>query len=85
MLSSKLDGQDDEAPEQAVAADAMATGADGDLKDEEPQTTGPGFDQGDGPAQDDMYYFDSYSHYGIHEEMLKDEVRTLAYRDALLK
>lgn len=21
------------------------------------------------------YYFDSYSHFGIHEEMLKDEVR----------
>ena len=22
------------------------------------------------------YYFDSYAHFGIHEEMLKDEVRT---------
>jgi protein arginine N-methyltransferase 1 len=31
------------------------------------------------------YYFDSYSHFGIHEEMLKDEVRTLAYRDAIQK
>eukprot|EP00118_Oscarella_pearsei_P023050 m.271450 g.271450 ORF g.271450 m.271450 type:complete len:357 (+) comp40550_c1_seq6:79-1149(+) len=29
------------------------------------------------------YYFDSYAHYGIHEEMLKDEVRTLTYRDAI--
>ncbi|KAJ9469809.1 Protein arginine N-methyltransferase 1 [Diplonema papillatum] len=29
------------------------------------------------------YYFDSYSHYGIHEEMLKDRTRTLAYRDAV--
>lgn len=29
------------------------------------------------------YYFDSYSHYGIHEEMLKDEVRTVAYRDSM--
>lgn len=30
-------------------------------------------------AAEDMtsadYYFDSYSHFGIHEEMLKDEVR----------
>ena len=26
------------------------------------------------------YYFDSYAHFGIHEEMLKDEVRTLTYR-----
>jgi len=25
------------------------------------------------------YYFDSYSHYSIHEEMLKDEVRTSTY------
>ena len=30
------------------------------------------------------YYFDSYAHYGIHEEMLKDEVRTRAYQDAIL-
>jgi len=25
------------------------------------------------------YYFNSYAHFGIHEEMLKDEVRTKAY------
>ena len=31
------------------------------------------------------YYFDSYSHFGIHEEMLKDEVRTVAYRDAIMR
>lgn len=30
------------------------------------------------------YYFDSYSHFGIHEEMLKDEVRTLSYRDSIM-
>lgn len=30
------------------------------------------------------YYFDSYSHFGIHEEMLKDEVRTLTYRSSIL-
>nr|CAG8505487.1 2711_t:CDS:2 [Entrophospora candida] len=29
------------------------------------------------------YYFDSYAHFGIHEEMLKDEVRTLSYRTAI--
>ncbi|XP_072916072.1 protein arginine N-methyltransferase 1-B-like [Hemitrygon akajei] len=29
------------------------------------------------------YYFDSYAHFGIHEEMLKDEVRTLTYRDSM--
>ncbi|KAL7751711.1 Nuclear SAM-dependent mono-and asymmetric methyltransferase [Sorochytrium milnesiophthora] len=30
------------------------------------------------------YYFDSYAHFGIHEEMLKDEVRTLSYRNAIV-
>jgi len=30
------------------------------------------------------YYFDSYSHFGIHEEMLKDEVRTKSYMKAIL-
>lgn len=29
------------------------------------------------------YYFDSYSHYAIHEEMLKDEIRTSTYRKAI--
>jgi type I protein arginine methyltransferase len=31
------------------------------------------------------YYFDSYSHFGIHEEMLKDTVRTMAYKNAILR
>jgi len=29
------------------------------------------------------YYFDSYAHFGIHEEMLKDETRTLTYRNSM--
>lgn len=41
----------------------------------------------DKPASEELtskdYYFDSYSHYAIHEEMLKDEVRTLTYRKAI--
>jgi len=41
-----------------------------------------------GVSNEDMtskdYYFDSYAHYGIHEEMLKDEVRTLTYRNAMI-
>ncbi|GJQ76379.1 hypothetical protein Trydic_g2097 [Trypoxylus dichotomus] len=43
-------------------------------------------DREDVPA-DEMtsrdYYFDSYAHFGIHEEMLKDEVRTLTYRNSM--
>ncbi|KAL9887245.1 arginine methyltransferase 3 isoform 1-T1 [Glossina fuscipes fuscipes] len=33
----------------------------------------------------DSHYFDSYSHFGIHYEMLADTIRTNSYRDALLK
>ncbi|KAL8160838.1 hypothetical protein V2J09_012327 [Rumex salicifolius] len=29
------------------------------------------------------YYFDSYSHFGIHEEMLKDVVRTKTYQNVV--
>lgn len=36
-------------------------------------------------VEDDDYYFQSYDHYGIHEDMLKDTVRTLAYQEAILK
>merc|ERR1712018_126596 len=42
---------------------------------------------GDSKKTDEMtskdYYFDSYAHFGIHEEMLKDEVRTLTYRNSM--
>jgi len=30
------------------------------------------------------YYWNSYAHFGIHEEMLKDEVRTKSYRSAIV-
>jgi len=29
------------------------------------------------------YYFDSYAHFSIHEDMLKDRVRTLSYKSAI--
>ncbi|RHZ59969.1 hypothetical protein Glove_360g157 [Diversispora epigaea] len=38
-------------------------------------------DSGEMTSKD--YYFDSYAHFGIHEEMLKDEVRTLSYRNSI--
>jgi protein arginine N-methyltransferase 3 len=34
-------------------------------------------------ASEDRSYFESYGHYSIHEEMLKDRVRTNSYRDAI--
>ncbi|GME71967.1 unnamed protein product [[Candida] boidinii] len=33
----------------------------------------------------EQHYFTSYDHFGIHEEMLKDTVRTLSYRNAIMK
>eukprot|EP01116_Phalansterium_solitarium_P019752 TRINITY_DN562_c0_g1_i1.p2 TRINITY_DN562_c0_g1~~TRINITY_DN562_c0_g1_i1.p2 ORF type:complete len:361 (+),score=168.52 TRINITY_DN562_c0_g1_i1:59-1084(+) len=33
----------------------------------------------------DAYYWNSYAHFGIHEEMLKDEVRTKSYRNAIMQ
>lgn len=29
-------------------------------------------------------YFDSYGHFGIHEEMLKDNIRTETYKNAFM-
>merc|ERR1711939_193564 len=36
-----------------------------------------------GLEHSEVRYFTSYDHHGIHEEMLKDEVRTRSYRDAI--
>jgi protein arginine N-methyltransferase 1 len=38
-----------------------------------------------GYIKDSDYYFDSYSHFSIHEEMLKDTVRTKAYMNSINK
>eukprot|EP00474_Spongospora_subterranea_P006576 CRZ07034.1 hypothetical protein [Spongospora subterranea] len=35
------------------------------------------------PDSSSDYYFDSYSHFGIHEEMLKDTVRTETYMNSI--
>lgn len=34
-------------------------------------------------AHSEQHYFKSYDHHGIHEEMLKDEVRTRSYMNAI--
>lgn len=38
-----------------------------------------------GYIKDADYYYDSYSHFAIHEEMLKDRIRTKAYQNAITK
>lgn len=40
-------------------------------------------DGGDDDKTSADYYFDSYSHFGIHEEMLKDVVRTKTYQNVI--
>lgn len=42
-------------------------------------TSEPGKESTSKESTSKDYYFDSYSHYAIHEEMLKDEVRTSTY------
>ncbi|KAJ9183843.1 hypothetical protein P3X46_007649 [Hevea brasiliensis] len=41
------------------------------------------FVDGDDDKTSADYYFDSYSHFGIHEEMLKDVVRTKTYQNVI--
>ena len=38
-----------------------------------------------GPPKSGDYYADSYSHFGIHEEMIKDQVRTQTYQKAIMR
>ncbi|KAI0176325.1 protein arginine N-methyltransferase 1 [Hypoxylon sp. FL1284] len=38
-----------------------------------------------GMAHSEQHYFNSYNHHGIHEEMLKDEVRTKSYMNAIIQ
>lgn len=58
----------------AVTATSPATAAPSSINNKEAAANSPTGD----------YYFDSYSHYGIHMEMLKDSHRTGSYRDAIL-
>eukprot|EP01128_Nolandella_sp_AFSM9_P002546 TRINITY_DN12912_c0_g1_i1.p1 TRINITY_DN12912_c0_g1~~TRINITY_DN12912_c0_g1_i1.p1 ORF type:complete len:369 (+),score=108.86 TRINITY_DN12912_c0_g1_i1:51-1109(+) len=47
-----------------------------------PETPKPDVEQKEKTSSD--YYWNSYAHFSIHEEMLKDEVRTMSYRRAIL-
>jgi len=79
----------EESDQMAAVSTTMTNGdINGDLKkkiplDEKAVVNGTT----DGVSVNEMtskdYYFDSYAHFGIHEEMLKDEVRTLTYRNSM--
>lgn len=56
-------------------------------EDFQPENLWSGIEQLDDslPQYSPDYYFDSYAHFGIHEEMIKDSRRTDAYRHAILR
>jgi len=64
-------------PSPAAVAAAAADPAIVDIKDKKVE------DLSGAEMTSKDYYFDSYAHFGIHEEMLKDEVRTLTYRNSM--
>ncbi len=72
----------------AAAAAAKAAGNDADESDDSENSSsgsGEGSDESDSELDAQLDgYFASYSHYGIHAEMLKDCVRTDSYRDAIV-
>ena len=73
--------EDDEKKRPAV------TDQDSFEKNDSKDTTEEGKDKAESTADKTSsdYYFDSYGHHAIHEEMLKDEVRTKTYQMAILQ
>eukprot|EP00522_Entomoneis_paludosa_P010512 CAMPEP_0172449086 /NCGR_PEP_ID=MMETSP1065-20121228/7885_1 /TAXON_ID=265537 /ORGANISM="Amphiprora paludosa, Strain CCMP125" /LENGTH=432 /DNA_ID=CAMNT_0013200685 /DNA_START=70 /DNA_END=1368 /DNA_ORIENTATION=- len=73
-IKRKLSGEEDDDPlsHRNTKAASAAAG-------EEPSSAPKEADER--TSQD--YYFDSYSHHAIHEEMLKDHVRTQTYQMAI--
>ncbi|GAA5914385.1 hypothetical protein JCM8208_002831 [Rhodotorula glutinis] len=69
--------------DEAHNASDEAVAVDGKGKEKE---RGEGDDKKDGEAvhKDDDHYFESYQYNDIHEVMLKDRVRTLAYRNFIV-
>ena len=71
MKSQKKSLRASNSPASSSSADAGSRSGD--------QTTDPATGGAAKSATSADYYFDSYSHFGIHEEMLKDDVRTKSY------
>mmetsp|Transcript_27817 Transcript_27817/g.76571 ORF Transcript_27817/g.76571 Transcript_27817/m.76571 type:complete len:437 (+) Transcript_27817:273-1583(+) len=75
QLSGDEEEEEDQPPPSAAAAAAA-----GNQKDDASAKKAPK-ESDDRTSQD--YYFDSYAHHAIHEEMLKDHVRTQTYQMAI--
>jgi hypothetical protein len=84
-------GQDDNDEKEQVSGDSDAkkvrkveSAASSVTTDDNNNTGSSGTTAADERTSKD-YYFDSYAHHGIHEEMLKDEVRTRTYEMAIMQ
>ncbi|CAI7911950.1 unnamed protein product, partial [Closterium sp. NIES-54] len=77
-----------EESEQQLSAEPMETSgaaqeAQAEAQAPESSAGGGGASSGNKDLTSADYYFDSYAHFGIHEEMLKDAVRTKTYEAAI--
>ncbi|KAI3956776.1 hypothetical protein MKW92_014027 [Papaver armeniacum] len=73
-----IDDDDNELPEEMITPTT-----DQSMSEADNSTAVIGGGDDDKTSAD--YYFDSYSHFGIHEEMLKDTVRTKTYQNVIYK
>jgi hypothetical protein len=67
--------------EAAIPSENTTSKTNGQVQDDECKSITTSIDD---PTSKD-YYFDSYAHHAIHEEMLKDEVRTKTYEMAIMQ
>ncbi|XP_031252363.1 probable protein arginine N-methyltransferase 1.2 [Pistacia vera] len=76
---------EDEEVETTVSSnlEESVTVADIAIEDEAMCDAGVSLVDGEDDKTSADYYFDSYSHFGIHEEMLKDVVRTKTYQNVI--
>lgn len=84
----RFEYEDDENPQQRADQDETLTESSNLEVEEDAAMCEPSAGEDSMVADDHTsadYYFDSYSHFGIHEEMLKDVVRTKTYQNVIYK
>ncbi|KAF9662434.1 hypothetical protein SADUNF_Sadunf18G0052900 [Salix dunnii] len=84
--ATKIRFNDDEEEEESSNLDDPIVATDKSIAVDDVSMHDPDVSLVDGCDDDKTsadYYFDSYSHFGIHEEMLKDAVRTKTYQNVI--
>lgn len=78
------DAEEDDSTVSSILEDSVAAPVDGTAIDDEAMCDADvSMLDGEDDKTSADYYFDSYSHFGIHEEMLKDVVRTKSYQNVI--